>query len=71
MTAPGKWIHIAGEAWERYDKGVQYTLHKESDQWIVRRYSLNYEGGATKDVEESAPTIDEGKDIVDRWVSKR
>ncbi|HEX4391556.1 MAG TPA: hypothetical protein VH084_08430 [Mycobacterium sp.] len=70
MTAPGEWIHIAGHAWEFYGTGAHYTLHHESDRWVARRFSLSDEGDATKDVEESAPTIEEAKQIVHRWESQ-
>ncbi len=71
MTAPGTWIHIAGDAWELYETGVHYTLHKESGAWVTRRFWLSQGGDETADAEESASTMDKAKDIVHRWESQR
>jgi hypothetical protein len=67
VTAPGEWLHIAGDAWELYGTGVHYTLHKESSEWVARRFWLSQGGDETKDAEEPASTIDEAKRIVHRW----
>lgn len=71
MTAPGEWIHIADHAWEMHTTGVHYTLHQENDQWVARSFALSHSGETSKGAEESAPTIEQAKHIVDRWQSRQ
>ena len=71
MTAPGEWIHIADHAWELYGLNVHYTLHQENDQWVVRSFTQTHGGDTAKNAEESAPTVEQAKQIVDRWESRR
>ena len=68
---PGEWIHIAGDAWEFYGTGVHYTVHEENSRWVTRRFSVSHDGDEDEEVEESAPTFEEAKQIVRRWESAR
>ena len=68
MTYSHDWIHIGDDAWERYGTGVHYTVHEETDRWVARGYSL-HDGNESKEVEESANTLENAKRLVQDWES--
>jgi len=70
MTASREWMHIGDDAWERYGTRVHYTVHEENDRWVARGYSLR-DGSESKEVEESAHTLENAKRLVQDWESEQ
>ena len=71
MATVGDWIHIGGDAWERYGTGTHYTVHGHNGQWVARGFLLDDQGTAHHEVEEPAQTLEDAKQIADQWESKQ
>lgn len=69
MTSPGQWIHIADHAWDRHGMGREYTIHKGTNPWVARGFSVSANGDAVIENEESTKTLESAKQLVQEWDS--